>query len=94
MTVRLLDPTLGPQGADRPRAPRPATLDGAVLGLIDNGKTHGRALLQRIADNLSTRYEVAGRIDVRKPSYSFPAPQEEVARLSEGATAVIAAVGD
>lgn len=94
MTVRLLDPTLGPGASDKSPAPRPATLDGAVLGLLDNGKTHGRALLSRIADNLAEKYDIAGRIEVRKPTYSFPATPEDVARLSEGATAIIAAVGD
>jgi hypothetical protein len=94
MTIRLLDPTLGPHGDDKARAPRPGSLDGAVLGLLDNGKTHGRALLSRIADNLAERHAIAGRIEVRKPNYSFPAAPADVARLSEGANAIIAAIGD
>jgi hypothetical protein len=94
VSIRLLDPTLGPQGPDRAPAPRPATLDGAVLGLLDNGKTHGRALLSRIADNLAERHAIGGRIEERKPTYSFPAAPEDEAMLSEGATAIIAAVGD
>ena len=41
MTVTLVDPTFSPAGADRRRAHRLPTLDGAVLGLVNNGKTHG-----------------------------------------------------
>ncbi|MEZ5376902.1 MAG: hypothetical protein R2733_10360 [Acidimicrobiales bacterium] len=94
MTIRLLAPTLGPTSAAKTLAPRPTNLDGAVLGLLDNGKTHGRAILARVADNLAQRHRIAGRIEVRKATYSFPAAPEEVARLEEGATAIIAAIGD
>lgn len=94
MPVRLVSPTLGPSGPPKPLAPRPDSLDGAVLGLLDNGKTHGRAILARVADNLANRHAITGRIEVRKPSYSFPAPADDIARLQTGATAVIAAIGD
>lgn len=94
MSVRLVSPTLGAVVGTKSLAPRPKTLDGAVLGLVNNGKTYGREILQRVADNLSRMYDIKGVIMVKKTTYSFPAEPEDVERLTNGATVVIAAVGD
>ena len=94
MSVLLLDPTLGPVSATKARAVRATTLDGAVLGLVDNGKTFGREILERVTDNLRAKYDIRDVIMVKKLTYSFPAEPEDVARLAAGATAIIAAIGD
>ena len=94
MTVTLVDPTLAPAGADRDLAARPTNLDGAVLGLVNNGKTRGREILQRVADNLAARHGIRGTILVTKPDSSFPAAPEDVEMLAADATAIIAAIGD
>ena len=94
MSVLLLDPTLGPVSATKARAVRPTTLDGAVLGLINNGKTFGREILERVTENLRAKYDICDVIMVKKSTYSFPAEPEDVARLAAGATAIIAAIGD
>lgn len=94
MTVRLVSPTLGAPAGSKVRAPRPTTLDGAVLGLVNNGKTYGREILQRVAENLGRMYDIRDVIMVKKATYSFPASAEDVDRLTNGATVVIAAVGD
>ena len=94
MTVTLVDPTFSPAGADRRRAHRLPTLDGAVLGLVNNGKTHGREILQRVAQQLAAMYEMSDPILVTKPDSSFPAAPEDIEMLAHGATAIIAAIGD
>ena len=94
MTVTLIDPTLAPAGTGRDLATRPANLDGAVLGLVNNGKTRGREILQRVADNLAARHGIRGTILVTKPDSSFPAVPEDVEMLAADATAIIAAIGD
>lgn len=95
MTVTLIDPTLGPSGdGDRMLAARPASLDGAVLGLVNNGKARGREILQRVADNLATKHRIRGTVLVTKPDSSFPAAPEDVEMLAADATAIIAAIGD
>ncbi len=95
MTVTLIDPTLGPAGAGgRTPAARPASLDGAVLGLVNNGKARGREILQRVAENLAAAHRLGGTILVTKPDSSFPADPTDVEMLASDATAVIAAIGD
>ena len=94
MTVTLVDPTFSPAGGDRRRADRPPTLDGAVLGLVNNGKTHGREILQRVAQQLAGKYDMGDPILVTKPNSSFPAAPEDIEMLASGATAIIAAIGD
>ena len=95
MTITLIDPTLGPSGdGNRVLAARPASLDGAVLGLVNNGKARGREILQRVAENLKARHPIRDTILVTKPDSSFPAAPEDVEMLAADATAIIAAIGD
>ncbi len=94
MTVTLIDPTLAPSNGNQRPAARPASLDGAVLGLVNNGKTRGREILQRVAENLRARHRIRGTILVTKPDSSFPASPEDVEMLAADATAIIAAIGD
>lgn len=94
MTVTLVDPTLEPVNSGSTRAPRPASLDGAVIGLVNNGKTRGREILQRVAGNLAARHRIEDTILVTKPDSSFPAAPADIEMLAAGATAIIAAVGD
>ena len=95
MTVILVDPTLAPAAAGKELAPRPASLDGAVLGLVNNGKARGREILQRVAENLAVRHRISGTtILVTKPDSSFPAEPADVEMLAADATAIIAAIGD
>ncbi len=94
MTVTLIDPTLAPASAGSTPATRPTSLDGAVLGLVNNGKARGREILQRVADNLAAAHRLGGTIMITKPDSSFPAPPEDVEMLAADATAIIAAIGD
>ena len=94
MTVTLVDPTLAPASAGSARATRPASLDGAVLGLVNNGKARGREILQRVAENLAARHRISDTILVTKPDSSFPAEPGDVEMLASDATAIIAAIGD
>ncbi len=94
MMVRLVDPTFAPPEGGKPLAPRPATLEGATLGLVNNGKTWGREILERISSNLTSQRGAGDTIAITKESYSFPANPTDVERLTAGSTAIIAAIGD
>lgn len=94
MTVTLVDPTLAPASSGSTPASRPASLDGAVIGLVNNGKTHGREILQRVAENLEARHRIRGTVLVTKSGTSLPAAPADVEMLAADATAVIAAIGD
>ena len=96
--TRILDPTLGvtvaPPPATVPRAPRPAALGGATLGLLGNGKSNGMALLDRIALRLRERHGVAEVVRVAKTNASAPVSEDDAATLAKHCTAVITAIGD
>jgi hypothetical protein len=93
--IRILDPTLravAPRAAAR--AARPAHLAGATLGLLANGKTHGMAFLDRVAEHLGARHGVRDFVRVTKPNASAPAPADDAARLAGRCAAVVTAIGD
>lgn len=60
MSIIVLDPVQEPLAEDEnsglPPAPRPATLDGKVLGLWNNDKLNARNLLEMIREELEQRY--------------------------------------
>jgi hypothetical protein len=96
--TRILDPTLGPSVAPPPvtvsRAPRPAALRGATIGLLANGKSNGMVLLDAIADRLRERHGVADVMRVAKTNASAPVSEEDAALLAKHCTAVVTAIGD
>jgi hypothetical protein len=93
--MRILDPTLRavpPRTAAR--AARPARLSGATLGLLANGKTHGMAFLEHVAEHLRARHGVAEIVRVTKANASAPAPPEDARMLARRCAAVVTAIGD
>lgn len=81
MTITVLDPTNGPVKAAFDRAPRPVTLKGLTLGLIDNGKRHSDYMLKGIGRRLKDLHGFEGEIHLKKPSPSH-AVSEDAARES------------
>ena len=94
--IRILDPTLAaaPAPAALPRAPRPAALAGATLGLLANGKSNGMELLDRIALHLRRRHRVADVMRVAKTNASAPVPDDDADLLARRCAAVVTAIGD
>jgi len=92
-----LDPTYEPPAEASRRkgvAARPATLDGAVVGLLSNGKANGMALLEAVRAELETRYAIRGSLGFTKGSVSIPPRPEDFERLVHEADVVITAIGD
>ncbi len=93
--VLLLDPTVRQEPRESSqRAPRLASLDGATIGLLANGKTHGMAILDHVLANLEKDYAVADTVRVEKSDASMPVPEGDLAMMAERCQAVIAAIGD
>jgi hypothetical protein len=93
--TRILDPTVHVAVADaEPRAPRPPSLNGLTVGLLSNGKTHGMALLDRIAENLMARHQIAGVVRVTKRNASAPVEPDDAERLAKQCAVVVTAIGD
>jgi len=93
MTIKVLDPTAGePSAATRP-APPLATLQGARIGILDNGKIRVDRFCDFVEEILRADYGVADVVRRRKRNASAPAPADVLAELlcCDG---VISAVGD
>ena len=93
MTLRVLDPRLDPEGEALRPAPALATLEGAVVGMIDNAKIGTERLLDFIEEILRKDYGVREFIRRRKPDASRPVPPGMLAELS-GSDAVLSSTGD
>lgn len=93
MTLRVLDPTLGPEAEEARLAPPAPSLAGATVGFVDNAKFNVGQFLDYVEDILRTRYGAKEFIRRRKPDTSRPVPPAMLAELQE-CDVIIAAVGD
>lgn len=74
-------------------ATRLHSLEGKVLGIINNGKMNSDVFLRALVKQVRTRYRLQGVIWVDKINASGPMTPEMLERL-KGAHAVVAGVGD
>jgi hypothetical protein len=70
----LLDPTAETAAAVRARLPRPASLDGLTVGLLDISKPRGDVFLDQVEKRMAELGIAVRRY--RKPTVIRPAPVE------------------
>ena len=88
----LLDPTSERSPAIRERLPRPGTLRGLRVGLLDISKTRGDVFLDRLEELLSER---GARIErYAKPTFTKPAPIQLQQQIASECAAVAIALAD
>ena len=88
----VLDPTSERTPAARQVNPRPASLDGLTVGLLDISKARGDVFLDRLdellqADGVTTRR-------YRKPTFAKPAPVDLRHEIATQCEVVIEALAD
>lgn len=88
----VLDPTSERTPAARQLNPRPASLDGLTVGLLDISKARGDVFLGRLdellqADGVTTRR-------YRKPTFAKPAPVDLRHEIATQCEVVIEALAD
>ena len=93
MTIKVLDPRVDPEGEALRMAPPLATLDGTVIGLLDNAKIGTERFYDHVAEILQSRYGVSELIRRRKPDASRPVPEAMLAQM-RGADAILSGIGD
>ena len=93
MPLKVLDPTLKPESGPLKLAPALASLEGAVIGMIDNSKIGTERFFDYVAAILKKDYGAREFIRRRKPDMTRPIPAEMLASLS-GADAILSAIGD
>jgi len=94
MTITVLTPTNQPVQTAFEMAPRPASLKGLTLGLIDNGKRNSDYLVKSIGRRLKERFGLQTEIHVKKPSPSHAISEDAARELAEKAQLILAGIGD
>ena len=93
MTLRVLDPRQSAEGEALRPAPALPSLQGAVVGLLDNAKIGTARFYDHVEAILREAHGVREFIRRRKSDATRPAPAEIIAQLS-GADAIVSAIGD
>ena len=70
------------------------SLQGKVIGIMNNGHHNGTPVLEAVQDLLLSRYGVSRVVFRKKPWISRPAPEELYQEMRGTCDAVIAGIGD
>jgi hypothetical protein len=91
--TEYLDPT-DSVAVPRRTAPRPSSLDGKVVTLLDISKAKGEHLLDRVEELLRERTGVRAVVRRAKPTFARPAPAALRAEILGATDVVIEALAD
>ena len=90
--VELLDPTNERRPGQRSRQPRPVSLVGCTIGLLDISKMRGHLFLDEVERQLRQRGLTVKRY--RKPTYAHPAPVALQQQIATECDVVLEALAD
>jgi len=92
MTRLLLDPTNERTVLERSLLPRPASIAGKTIGLLDISKPRGDVFLNRLEQRLT---ELGAKVSrYRKPTFTKPAPVDLRHEIATQCELVIEALAD
>ncbi len=92
MSSTVLDPTGELRPDTRERVPRPESLNGLTVGLLDISKARGNIFLDRIEERLDGLGVKVKRFI--KPTFAKPAPVDLRHEIAASCDAVIEALAD
>lgn len=92
-TLTVLDPSERPTCATTSLHPRPASIAGATIGVLDNGKPNSDRLLAALHPALMA-HGATDIVTLRKPSIGRLAPTEILDDLAARCDLVVTGVGD
>jgi len=92
MSRLLLDPTSERTVLQRSRLPRPASLQGKTIGLLDISKPRGDVFLDRLEQRLTDLGATVVRY--KKPTFTKPAPVDLRHEIATQCELVIEALAD
>jgi hypothetical protein len=94
MSMQIYDPTLGATGRSMAFAPRPKSLAGLRIGLVDNTKHNSDQLLLRIAAVLERDHGAKAHVIRRKHSAGAAPHAEIIEEFKANCDIIVAGVGD
>ena len=89
----ILDPTIATAREHIDYAPRPKSLKGLRVGLIDNTRKNSEAMLRKLAEKLEAAHGIRMEVLVHKHQRA-PLKDDQIADLKGRTDFVIAGVGD
>jgi len=92
--MEILDPTTDAVAQTIAYAPRPASLQGKRVALVENTKFNSDRLLQKIGEVLKAEYGVTETRMWRKRNSSVPAHEEIVEEVRKTCDVMVAGIGD
>jgi hypothetical protein len=92
-TLKFLDPRGSVKPEDRPLMPGLDTLEGKVLGIIDNGQANSTTMFQELAQLIQEQFRPAEVIFRTKPTHMQGAPKALMEELVSRCDAVITGLG-
>ena len=90
----ILDPTVEPRKQPLTYVPRPGSLKGKRIGLVENTKFNSDRLLEKVGDILKVEYGAAETRLWRKRNASVPAHEEIIEELRQTCDVMVAGIGD
>ena len=94
MTIQIYDPTTETTGRRIAYAPRPKSLKGLRVGLVDNTKHNSDQLLLRIAAILERDHGVKSHVIRKKRSAGAAPSPEMIEEYKTNCDVVVAGIGD
>ncbi len=94
MSVEMFDPTTSSRQEPIQFAPRPATLAGLKVGLVENTKFNSKVLLEKVAERLQAKHQMTMVLLNSKLSPSHGVDDSAIKEFKTKADFVIAGIGD
>jgi hypothetical protein len=92
-TLKMLDPRASVNTKDRPLVPGLDTLEGKVIGIIDNGQANSTTMFQELAKLLKEKYRPDEVLFKTKPTHMQGAPKATMEEFVSRCDAVITGLG-
>jgi hypothetical protein len=92
-TLKFLDPRVTVNPQDRPPVPGLDSLEGKVIGIIDNGQANSTTMFQELAKLVQKKFNTQEVIFRTKPTHMQGAPKPMMDELLSRCDAVITGLG-
>jgi hypothetical protein len=92
-TLKMLDPRAAANPENRSLAPGMDSLEGKVIGILDNGHSNSTPMFKELADLLNEQFRPAELLFKTKPTHMQGAPKPILEEFTSRCDAVITGLG-
>jgi len=92
-TIKFLDPRATVNPKERPPVPGLETLEGKVVGIIDNGQANSTTMFQELAKLMHEKFHTKEVMFKTKPTHMQGAPKPIMEEIFSRCDAVITGLG-